>query len=716
MPEISSITTRIAVDTSRLERDLQTANRKIEQAAQQQRQIGRTTADLISRSMDASTQRISRVYDRLTASIERDAARQAAAVEREQARATAAWLREADRQEAVMRRVTAAAEREAGRQAAASRRFLLGMGGSALRGLGGGAVALGGGVLGGAANLASGAITTATSALENLARAGLTATAVLGGLATAGFVAVARAGVDMNETLERATQTLSRITGSGAAGRGLVAQIKQESLTSAATFKDLVQIGTQLAVAYGPNGLGKVLPTMRAFGDTAVALNVDTEGLQRALLGFRQLLERRTPQQEELNQISENLPGVGLSGILRRAFGTSDTQELQKMQVTGKQVGDAIVKGMAAAFGGTQLRASGSIQVLQSNIADALTNISANVTSGFTRNLKAALQNVMGFLQELERSPQLLAPLKAIFDRVGEAIEVVSGKLPQLVEGLGRAFEMVRAEWAKLWPGLTGPLEVGVRVIGGSIAGIINVFREMIEVNKSGQTGFQETSIAMVDFAKDSIRALKELISSVFLAVAAYGALMGAVGAATRNPRMVVEGAGKVAIGMGGAFGAQTMGARMGRSLDDLRTQILSREPPSQIKEPGPTGAFFRGFFGFQQFADRMYGGLGQMWKAFGAGPAQRQANEPMAAPPSPTPYNQIPAGMAPPPGGYRGGQQNIGTVNIHVGSLFPAGRGAIVDVSSSIWTRNRRQELYDRIDEELDRQAQRANPAPYGY
>ena len=71
-----------------------------------------------------------------------------------------------------------------------------------------------------------------------------------------------------------------------------------------------------------------------------------------ALLGFRQLLTKGVPQQEELNQIGENL-GVNVTKMLQQAFGTSNTEVLQKAGVTGMQVGDAIVRAAAVVRRGT---------------------------------------------------------------------------------------------------------------------------------------------------------------------------------------------------------------------------------------------------------------------------------------------------------------------------------------------------------------------------
>ncbi|HEV3052143.1 MAG TPA: tape measure protein, partial [Longimicrobium sp.] len=194
---------------------------------------------------------------------------------------------------------------------------------------------------------------------------------VVGGTLTAAFVATAKAGVDFNTTLQGTSLALTRILGSQQAAAGLIGDLRKEALTSKLELKDLLPLGQQLAAVYGPGGLGKVIPTLRAFGDAASVLaGGDKEAASRALIQFRQLASGLL-ERENLRTIEENLPGSDVLGIVQRKFGTVDTQALKQAHVTGQMVADAIVAGFTEKFGGAQRELAGTLPVILSNFGDA---------------------------------------------------------------------------------------------------------------------------------------------------------------------------------------------------------------------------------------------------------------------------------------------------------------------------------------------------------
>jgi hypothetical protein len=265
--------------------------------------------------------------------------------------------------------------------------------------------------------------------------AGIAAAAIGGALLTA-LVAMGRSGVDFNITLEGARVALTRITGSSEGAARLIGQLREEAKLSALTFKEMLPIAQSLAAVYGPQGIGRVIPTMRAFQDTATALKVSTGGLQNALLGFRQLIGREFASAEELNQVSENLPGLDVRGILRRNFGTADTELLKKAKVSGRQVGEAIVAGMEESFGGSQRSLGGTIPVLLSNFEDAWNDLTSAITARFTPVLTSALAKLLEMFQRLASNEKFIRALAVPFELLGKALEYVAGLLPQFAEWL----------------------------------------------------------------------------------------------------------------------------------------------------------------------------------------------------------------------------------------------------------------------------------------
>lgn len=334
-----------------------------------------------------------------------------------------------------------------------------------------------------------------TAGVANLTKtAGVTAGVGLASLSAA-LGLIAKRGLDFNLTVADASTALTQLLGSSSAATRFLGELQVEAAKSKPTLQELVPLAVQLVQAYGPAGLGKVLPTIRAFGDAAaIAAGGDTNRMGLALLGFRQLLNRGQAQQEEINQIGENL-GVNVSGILKNAFGTADTETLAKAQVTGAQVADAIVAGLQRQFGGAQLRMAGTGPGLLSNIQDALDSITGRLTQGLGRSLNQAYTLVLGFLNKFQTSAagsQIMDVLARGFTAVGDAVAYAATKLPallaQVVPFLGSVAQGI-ASMIRFSATIIGSQE-NIRALMGGVANLTALI----------QTLFQ--TLFKVDFAK----------------------------------------------------------------------------------------------------------------------------------------------------------------------------------------------------------------------
>lgn len=265
---------------------------------------------------------------------------------------------------------------------------------------------------------------------------------VFGGGVVAGLGAIGKTGVDMIATLKGAEATLTSILGNRGTARQFVKALEQEAAQSLPTFKDLLPAAVQLAQVYGPQGLGKVIPTIRAFGDAAVvAAGGDTEALSRALAQFRQLVTRDNPTMEDLGLIGENL-GVNVRSIIKDAFGTADMETLGKAGVTGMMIGDALVAGFQKKFGGAQKTgATGTIGGLMSGVSDAFNSISAQVSGGLYDSIMKTLKGFLDFVGGIQKSDAGKAALKTIevlLTGVGRALELVAKQAQPFLDWLSK--------------------------------------------------------------------------------------------------------------------------------------------------------------------------------------------------------------------------------------------------------------------------------------
>lgn len=306
-------------------------------------------------------------------------------------------------------------------------------------------------------------------AVWNLATRMAKAAGIIGAAWAAAVGLVAAAGIDMRLTATRATIAISKMLGSRAMGEGFISDLRAEARTSALTFKDLLPVSQQLVAAYGPSGLGKVIPTIRAFGDAAVMLGADVAAQERALLGFRQLLmSPKGPIMQDLRQISENLAGFDLYGALRKAFGTSDTEALQRAKVTGKQAADVIIKAMEENFGGAQKVMSKQLPIIVSNWRDAFNEIAGSITGGLLTALTKAADRILGVLDNISQNKAILQALSIPMTIIGNSILYLTEKLM----GLKGSFEALisSGKWATFW----GRVAEGVRVFLGYMGAAID--------------------------------------------------------------------------------------------------------------------------------------------------------------------------------------------------------------------------------------------------
>lgn len=361
---------------------------------------------------------------------------------------------------------------------------------------------------------------------------------ILAALAAA-FAVTAKRGIDMNTALSQADAAMTKIGGSAAVARTFVDLLQKEALSSIPTFKELLPIGTQLAAAYGPNNLGKVIPTIRAFGDAASLLvNGDPDAMRRSLLGFRQILDRNRIHQEEINQMTEALPGLGIPNILRKAFGTADTEALQRARVSGRRVADAIVAGIQERFGGAQVERMLFLPGLLSTASDLLDRLTGQMTQGLLGALEGAGGALKVFNDQLTRiadTPSLVEALAVPFDLVGKGIQAAADALPGFVDWLTAVLtkDNVIKFLADLW---------------GNVRSLGDEFMKMVNAVSGGKTlgdiftTFQGMAVKALDtvlrlwnalvagvryFAEHGDELWQAIIDGVNLLIAAFQTLVG---------------------------------------------------------------------------------------------------------------------------------------------------------------------------------------------
>lgn len=196
-----------------------------------------------------------------------------------------------------------------------------------------------------------------------------------------------------------------------------------------------------LSVKYAVDQSNKAV---REFGNALVYSGRGKENLDGIALAFAQMKGKGKVMAEEVNQIAERLPMV--RDLMKQAFGTSDTEVLQKKGIRPDQFLDAMLKQLEKLP-----RVAGGFKVAWENIGDALKIASyefigaADRAFGLTEKLKAISDWIGSMVDKFKmltpESQKFILVITTIVAAIGPLVTVIgffiSTIVPAFVTGIG---------------------------------------------------------------------------------------------------------------------------------------------------------------------------------------------------------------------------------------------------------------------------------------
>ena len=204
------------------------------------------------------------------------------------------------------------------------------------------------------------------------------------------------------------------------------------------------------------------------FGNAVATVGKGRAEFERAIYGVQQLANTDFPLGEDLNIIKDALPQV--SNLLKEAFGTARSEELQKLGITSQQVLGVITGGLEKLP-----RVSGGVKGAFENLSDSI-NVSLgklgqiidknlNIT-GLLEKVSNGISNLVDWFSNLSPSVQTgilaFAGLAAALGPVLLAVGAFMSALPTILTGVGAISTALTA--------LTGPIGLVVLGVGAVIA------------------------------------------------------------------------------------------------------------------------------------------------------------------------------------------------------------------------------------------------------
>lgn len=295
---------------------------------------------------------------------------------------------------------------------------------------------------------------------------------VLGGLgvAIAGIGAASvKAAADMEQTRKAFTTLLKDAT----LAKDFLTELETFAANTPFELPGLLQASKKM-LAFGFTAQ-QVIPVLTAVGDSAAALGMGQDGIDRLTIAIGQMQAKGKVSAEEMLQLAE--AGVPAWQMLADAMGTSIPQAMKMAEkgtidsATGIQ---AIISGMNSKFGGMMQEQSSTINGMLSNIQDSIGQtmvvIGDEITEGL--DLKPALKEAQDDLSDFAAKVKSSGIAEAIRDTVppaaGATIAAFAAVLTATAIPAMAKLGLSAASTAAAFAGITGPIALAAAGIGAA--------------------------------------------------------------------------------------------------------------------------------------------------------------------------------------------------------------------------------------------------------
>jgi tape measure domain-containing protein len=158
-----------------------------------------------------------------------------------------------------------------------------------------------------------------------------------------------------------------------------------------------------------------------------------SEELGRFIYGLQQLYASPKPLAEELGQLKEALPVT--AKLLTQAFGSARAEDLQKLNLSGKQVAETLLK-MAEAMPKLERGLGGQIDAIKAKF-DTLKEMTGERSSGFTKMLAGGLSASLDYI--IKKQNEIKANEEAVSLKfLGSSVAIEDEDQRKLLRALDR--------------------------------------------------------------------------------------------------------------------------------------------------------------------------------------------------------------------------------------------------------------------------------------
>lgn len=363
------------------------------------------------------------------------------------------------------------------------------------------------------------------SGLDTMASSLTTIGATMSATITAPLVALGVSSVNAAANLEALTAGLRAVSPTAEDTTRKLAELKEVAKLPGLGFEEAIQGQVRLQAA----GLSANLATdaLKAFGNAIAIVGGGKAELDGVTLALAQIAAKGKVSAEEINQLAERIPQI--REVMRAAFGTADTETLQKMKISATEF-ITIVTNELLKLPPVASTAKNELE----NLNDTIKQASAEIGMALLPTVKALtpvlvqlLEQVARGAQEFAKLPQpiqatvigalaLAAALGPILLTTGLMISSISSLLPALsslsvaLKGVSLAGAGVASAWAAVavaiaainWPEISAAVRRFNEEIGG-VGEAIDIVVKYVEM------GFNAALADLADFLSINVEQLK---------------------------------------------------------------------------------------------------------------------------------------------------------------------------------------------------------------
>jgi len=214
----------------------------------------------------------------------------------------------------------------------------------------------------------------------------------IGGAIGSAFVAAAKDIAATYIEAEKLQNALKATAGSDILGMQQYEQLK--TLSSEIGLNIGVAAKATLQLQAAGMSAANAFKTIRTLQNAIASGGGGSEELSRFIYGLQQLYASPKPLAEELGQLKEALPVT--AKLLTQAFGSARAEDLQKLNLSGKQVAETLLK-MAESMPKMERGLGGQIDAIKAKF-DSLKEMTGEKSSGFTKMLAGGLSASLDYI------------------------------------------------------------------------------------------------------------------------------------------------------------------------------------------------------------------------------------------------------------------------------------------------------------------------------